>query len=62
MQAYNDQMDAEIAGAVMPEELKRDVVIACNDCHWKGAVAYHVFGLKCGECSRCYNTYKTGSL
>jgi len=46
----------QVAATPMPPEYANmRVGILCNDCHAKGEVAFHIVGLKCGDCGG-YNT------
>ena len=47
--------DFEVCNSPMPEELRKDVPILCNDCNLSQERPFHVFGMKCQDCGS-YNT------
>lgn len=48
-------LDNEIELTPMPEELRTDVQILCNDCSKESDTKFHIVGLKCLDCGS-YNT------
>ena len=60
MSAYWERVQAEIDATPMPEEYRNKTVRAlCNDCLAKTVTPFHVFGLRCQECSS-FNTQRIG--
>jgi hypothetical protein len=53
-----DEYDNIISSMEYSESIH--IIIACNDCDYKGEVRFHPIGLKCGGCGG-YNTVKTGN-
>ncbi|GAB4829688.1 E3 ubiquitin-protein ligase miel1 [Ancistrocladus abbreviatus] len=49
------RLDEEIQATAMPENLRYEVSILCNDCSRNSRVFFHIFGHKCSHC-RSYNT------
>ena len=49
------QLDTEIENTPMPDDLKYDVKIFCNDCGKCSETKFHIIGHKCQECGS-YNT------
>ncbi|CAG9462512.1 unnamed protein product [Pedinophyceae sp. YPF-701] len=46
----------QIEATPMPEEYRNTTChVLCNDCAWRGQVAWHVLGMGCGHCGS-YNT------
>lgn len=55
---YFQILDREIQLTPMPEELKIDVKIICNDCNLLSDTIFHIIGHKCNHCGS-YNTKQT---
>ena len=54
-EAWNS-LDVEIADSPMPDDLAgRLATVLCNDCQQRTTAAFHVIGIKCGDCGS-YNT------
>jgi len=54
----NAFIEAQVNNVLMPEELRVDTEILCNDCNEKSIVKYHIMAMKCGKCGS-YNTKRT---
>jgi len=48
-------IDNEKSRHSIPDEMRKQVSVFCNDCEFKGLSEFHVYGNKCGNCGG-YNT------
>ena len=55
MTRINEMIEQEVQNTIMPEELRREVTVLCNECLNRSQAQFHIVGIKCGSCGS-YNT------